>query len=863
MLSIHGMGLAGEESGLYYTSLAREDYYTKGGEPSGQWHGKAAEHLGLSGSSLQADELKNLLYGFDASGQNALVQGAGQPHYAGWDLTLNAPKSVSVLWAMTDDPAVRAELQAAQQAAVEATVAFVERHCAWTRRGHDGTEQERVAGLIVATFEHGTSREQDPHLHTHLLVANTALRQDGTYGALDGRHFYAWKMATGAVYRAELNAQINRRFPDLQTGRDGTSFAVRGIPENVVAHYSKRTDQIAEWMKDQGYSGSKMAQLATLDTRRTKDMIDRPALFGRWQQEGRALGWGPEQAAALLARAPQQQPTREAPALEAIREGLVQQESTFTEPQAWRAMAENMQGVGGVGAIEERMVKFWNDPSVVERGRDPKGRTHWSTEAMVQLEAKTIASAMDGSHRAGFAVDSASVDRAIKTEPRLNEGQIKAIRHLCEHSGHVATVEGWAGTGKSTMLDVARQAWEASGYKVIGAAPSAVAALGLQKSAHFECRTIHSSLGQWAKKPELLDEKTIVVIDEAGMVDSRLMARITQATQATGAKLVLIGDHTQLQPIQAGGIFRAITERVETPKMTDIIRQKEGWARAAVKNLSGGRVGEALQAYEERGLTHVGDNKAETVKALVADWVKARERDPDERLLMLAGQRADVKILNQEARNYLRAQGRLGPDQRVITANGARLFAVGDRVVCGENHYRLGLRNGQAGSIEQISAGKTDVMLRLRLDGSPQPVEVSLKAYNKIDHGYAMTVHKSQSVTVDRTFVLAGGSMASREIGVVSLSRHAESARIYVDRSLYPDRETEKAARNVKKGEQRATPQQSIQDQSTPATPDDGAARVRKAMQGLTRQLEISQQKDTTLDYRPAERSPEQGQSLE
>jgi conjugative relaxase-like TrwC/TraI family protein len=187
---------------------------------------------------------------------------------------------------------VRTAIQDAQRAAVVATLAFAERHCAWTRRGHDGTDRERVAGLAVAAFEHATSRAQDPHLHTHCLVANLAPRQDGTWGALDGRHLYRWKMALGALYRAELAERLQSHLP-VRIERDGSSFAVRGVPDAVQAHFSKRAEQIQEWLAAHDAEGAKAAATAALNTRAHKPAIDRSALFDRWRAEGRALGWGP------------------------------------------------------------------------------------------------------------------------------------------------------------------------------------------------------------------------------------------------------------------------------------------------------------------------------------------------------------------------------------------------------------------------------------------------------------------------------------------------------------------------------------------------------------------------------------------
>ena len=857
MLSLKGLGAAGEGAGGYYLSLAREDYYTQGGEPSGQWVGQGAAGLGLPGAVAEAD-FKNILYGFDGTGARSLVQGAGEGHYAGWDLTFSAPKSVSVLWALLADPRLRAEIQAAQQAAVNATLAFVEQHCAYTRRGHDGTAHEKVAGLAVATFEHSTSREQDPQLHTHCLVANTAQRADGTYGALDGRYLYRWKMTLGALYRAELAAQLATRLP-VQIEREGRSFAVRGIPEAVQAHFSKRSEQIKAWLAERGYRGAEMAQAATLDTRQTKAAIDRPALFARWREAGAAAGWGPAQVATLL-EPPQATPDRvAAPALEQVREGLVAQQSTFAEREAWRAMAEGMQGVGGLSQIEARMQEFWHDPQVVAVGENSRGETRWSTESLRQLEAVTVVRAELGAEHRQHSLTPAQVEpilQARQARPKdesLNDEQIDAVRYLCERSGAVATVEGMAGTGKSRLLDTAREAWEAAGYQVVGAALAGKAALGLQESAHIPSATLHARLQAWAQ-PGALDGNTVVVVDEAGMVDSRKLAALMEATHAAGAKLVLVGDHRQLQPIEAGGIFRALTERLATANLTKIIRQAEPWARDAVHAIAAGRAAEALQAYDERGLLHVGATQTDAIEALVSAWAKAGEQNPYESRLMLAGERADVRALNHQARAHLQQSGHLGQGQLISTANGVREFAIGDRIVCTRNSTPYGVKNGQLGTIEQIATQRDGAMLRVRLDDTRQVVTLPTARYDHLDHGYALTTHKAQGVTVDQAFVLAGGTMANRELGLVQLSRHRQHAQIFVDRGYYAEPRPEQVPA---KPAQQATPAETS-PQTPQATPDqtalrDHAARWRETLQGLARQLQASQQKDTTQDYQPVQ----------
>lgn len=847
MLSAKGLGLAGAGAGHYYTSLAQEDYYTQGGEPPGRWYGQTAQQLGLTGTVDTAD-FNPLFHGFDRTGATPLVQDAGDEHYAGWDLTFSAPKSVSVLWAMTEDPGVRERIQAAQHAAVEATLGFAERHCAYTRRGHNGAEREKVTGLAVATFEHSVSREQDPQLHTHCLVANVAQRVDGTYGSVDGRDLFRWKMALGAIYRAELAAQLEARLP-IQVVRDRQSFAIAGVPPTVQQHFSKRSEQIKGWLDAHGYEGAVAAQAGTLDTRQTKGDIDRGALLARWKQEGLEIGWGPAQAQQVLAD-PLTREQRAPPRLEDLQETLVSQQSTFDERAAWRVMAESMQGIGGLPAIETRMDAFWQEPGLIHVGKNRLGEERWSTQSLVQLESATLHMADTATQQRQHSLSTAAVAAVVNSRPTLTDEQATAVRYVCEHSGSVATVEGLPGTGKSFMLDTAREAWTAAGYHVIGAALSGKAALGLQDSAGIPSATLHARLTEW-RQPGALTAKTVVVIDEAGMVGSRQMADVMQTTQAAGAKLVLVGDHRQLQPIEAGGIFRAMAARIDTAQLTDIRRQQQPWAKEAVQAIASGAVREAIDAYERRGMLHVGETKQATVHALVEQWIAAGEKNPQGSRLVIASERADVRDINRQIRSHLQRIGQLGAGQKATTEQGVKEFAVGDRVVMLRNSTPYGVRNGQLGTLDAISGPARKMTLRIRLDDGGRIVSLPLHQYGHIDHGYAVTTHKAQGATVDHTFVLAGGKMANREIALVQFSRHRQEAHAFVDRGFYRDAALDHAppARHRARPDEiraDAADGQTLADRTQAA---DYSERIHEALAPLVRQLQVSQQKDVTLDY--------------
>lgn len=227
-----------QDRGDYYLDLAAEDYYLKGGEPPGKWHGKGAKSLSL-GCEVKAKELKNLLRGYSVDGQK-LVQNAGKENrQSGWDLTFSAPKSVSVAWSQSDSKQRKA-FQDAHSKAVKRALEFIENEAILTRRGKGGEQKER-AKVAIATFEHGTSRAHDPALHTHALVLNLALREDRTTGTIESRGIYQHKMAAGAIYRAELARLIET---DERLGliaeKKRSWFELKGVDKGLIDEFSKR-----------------------------------------------------------------------------------------------------------------------------------------------------------------------------------------------------------------------------------------------------------------------------------------------------------------------------------------------------------------------------------------------------------------------------------------------------------------------------------------------------------------------------------------------------------------------------------------------------------------------------------------------
>ena len=340
---------------------------------------------------------------------------------------------------------------------------------------------------------------------------------------------------------------------------------------------------------------------------------------------------------------------------------------------------------------------------------------------------------------------------------------------------------GYAGTGKSAMLGVAREAWEREGYTVRGAALSGIAAENLEGGSGIASRTIASLEHAWGQGREQLGPRDVLVIDEAGMIGSRQMERVLSEAERAGAKVVLVGDPEQLQAIEAGAAFRSLAERHGTAEITEIRRQHEDWQRQATRALATGRTGEALHAYERQGMVRAADTREAARVELMDGWESGRQADPDKSRIILTHTNAEVQELNSEARSRMRAAGELGEGVGLSVERGRRDFATGDRIMFFRNDRGLGVKNGSLGTLERVSAEGMAVKMD---DG--RKVAFDLKDYAHVDHGYAATFHKSQGVTVDQAHVLATPGM-DRHSAYVGLSRHRDSVQLHYGRDDFTD----------------------------------------------------------------------------
>ncbi|MBZ9603375.1 Ti-type conjugative transfer relaxase TraA [Phyllobacterium chamaecytisi] len=397
----------------------------------------------------------------------------------------------------------------------------------------------------------------------------------------------------------------------------------------------------------------------------------------------------------------------------------------------------------------------------------------YTTRDMIRIEAAMAHRAIWLSERSSHGVRDAVLEATFERHSRLSEEQKTAIEHVAG-GGRIAAVIGRAGTGKTTMMKAAREAWEAAGYRVVGGALAGKAAEGLEKEAGIVSRTLSSWELRWNEGRNQLDARTVLVLDEAGMVSSRQMALFVEAVTKAGAKLVLIGDPEQLQPIEAGAAFRAVADRIGYAELETIYRQREQWMRDASLDLARGNVGKAVDAYRANGKMIGAELKADAVLNLIADW--DRDYDPARSSLILAHLRRDVRMLNGLARAKLIERGIIEDGSTFKTADGNRNFAAGDQIVFLKNEGSLGVKNGMLGKV--VEAAQNRIVAEIGEGERRRQVMVEQHFYNNLDHGYATTIHKSQGATVDRVKVLASLSL-DRHLTYVAMTRHREDLGVY------------------------------------------------------------------------------------
>jgi len=786
----------------YYLELANINYYIEGGEPLPLWHGTAALELGLSGIA-QREHVERLCNGFHHESEKALVRNAGQEsRNAGHDLTFSCPKSVSVAWA-TADTLMRKAIETQQLNAVRQALDFIESKAGFARVGSQGQQTVKTP-LLFALFEHGTSRASDPQLHTHAICINLTVHLDGRTTAVDSTHLYHWKMAAGAIYRAALARGMQQIGFEVEQRRVGSSigFELTAIPKSLAEEFSKRRAEIEEQLMIRAGSldaaSPKYAELLAKETRRTKDTEKpRMELLAEWQEVGKSYGvdhtFIQEQRIRHSFPSPADLEIRKEIIFVQAIDALSEHNAHWNEADLTKAVAERSAGLIDARDVQELIAIKLDSSELIRLGalttdgkrQNPnryidRTEERYTTPEIQKLEREMLKDVSRILHNPANETDPDLVLKAVNIPGKtLDEEQAHGVDWLCSGPA-IRLMSGLAGTGKTYTLKTCHEVWTEEGREVWGCAIAAAAANRLQEGTGIESGTLDRLLVYLDAGRVELHSKSVVVLDEAGMVGTKHMARLVKHIADAGSRLVLIGDAKQLQPVTAGGPFKYLSDILGEAKLGNIRRQEEKWARDAVKDFEQGRSREAIEAYVEHGHFHIAQNRPQAMAQLVDQWkIDGGISQPD-RVFMLASLNSEVRELNLRAQAERISAGLVNPEQK-IHANGVN-FYEGDRLQFQRNSKELGVSNSDSGTILSVEPSRNRLTVKLDQDG--REIAVSLKRYSpeNIRLGYASTTHKAQGASIPFVHVLIGGPLTDLHMGYVQASRSQKGTHLFCDK---------------------------------------------------------------------------------
>jgi conjugative relaxase-like TrwC/TraI family protein len=769
------------------------DYYASRGETPLVWGGRGAQKLGLSGAVGEAEY--DAVYGpggakHPASG--ARLVAAKRP---GMELVVAAHKSVALLGIVG-----RAEdMHAILDAETDATLAYLD---AWMteRGGRRGRSQVRTptGGLIWSRTRHATSRAGDPEPHDHVLIANLCQMADerGGWKALDTaalRDLLHASTAFGRVASAAKATELGYAIEadDGPSGRLG-HWRIAGMPEKACDLFSKRSAEITAAVESKGYATYQARQMAARDTRKAKRHTPPGELMPAWLAELEAAGYTPESLLdSVNAAAENRSPIhprlseRQVSALVAHTlgpAGRLAEIKVFTRADVAVAVAPYLFG-RHPGQLLRVVEAVCAHPDAIPLIGVAAARERAYAPACVIANESAIAGkvALQANRDNAPSVPTDVTEGAIAAKEqtlggkKLTASQRAMIASVCSSGRGAELILGVAGAGKTTALDVVCQAFETASYRVIGTSTSGQAARTLGREAGIgESRTMASLLWRIDNDRLHLDERTVVILDEAGMADDPSVLRLLSAAEHAGSKVVLVGDHRQLGAVGPGGTLEGLVARYSNAVhvMGENVRQSDPTERAALAELRAGKVEEAVNWYCENDRIRTATDRDRALDQMVTAWADDVQAGKD--AAMFAWRKANVAALNTRARMAMAEAGKLsGPEVKI----DGQAFQAGDRIVTLAPGAKGQLVTSERGIIQAIDPHDRSLIARMD-DGRLQTFGPEETSADRLAHGYATTVHRSQGATTETAHLFADGG--GRELGYVGMSRARQVSHVHV-----------------------------------------------------------------------------------
>ena len=765
----------------------------------GAWAGPQAPGLGLS-REVTTEALEALLSGYHPTTGMSLGRelvdrvdkhGNTIRAVAGYDATLSAPKSLSVLWGLTGDDA----FAQCHDAAVAATVAMIEKYASTTRiRSNGGRLHPETGGLSMAVFRQSTSRADDPQLHTHVVISAKVQTADGRWLALDARGLKKYQQAFGYLYQSTLRAELSNRFGVVFEPVVNGQAEIAGLPDGLFDKFSKRAGQIGVEMGDKladfhhregrypsTFEFAAMEREAAVDTRDHKSGLGVPDLRPRWRNEALSLGVDPATVVVSAVDYASHHPSQVPPVQVADVVGsLAARQSAWNRLDVLRQLCDivspqpghdaNTWAAALDAAVDTVLADCVDlDPTDTGAHRRSDGRSVWIEPIAKQCSSEHVLAQEE--HIVTFALDAQTSDPSPSTsvvDPRLDDGQ-RVSASAVAGADRLVVVVGPAGSGKTSMLEAAVRDLHRQHRVMLGLAPTARAAAVLQGEIGAECDTVakllyeldqHDPTRPWPIPPA----GATILVDEASMLNTADLYRLVVHTEQRQWRLVLVGDPFQLQAVGRGGMFNELCDTTRSVELEQLHRSTHVWEGATTLRL---RAGDpvAVATYAAHGRIQAGSFDCH-LDTIAATWTRCR--DVGESLSIVTTRNEHVAAINTSIQRHRLDNGELDPT--TATRVDGDWAMVGDIVVTRRNNRQLRtsvgepVRNRERWTITHTTDGGEITVSRIGGHGT-----ITLPAdyvRHHVQLAYASTEHGAQGDTADRAITLATNATTGRGLYV-------------------------------------------------------------------------------------------------